>query len=221
MKPELITFRTFNDIALANNLVLLLEKHQIIYQLEELKNPFDPAFRINDPTLTEYAVKISNTDFEQVNQILNDSVAANLDDVESDYYLFDFTDDELMEILVKPDEWNAFDFLLARKILADRGKNVTDESILNFGNKRIEELRKPEPSQNFWIVIGYICALCGGILGVFIGWHLSSYKKTLPNGERVFEYSENDRKHGKRILYLSIPIFILFFILKMLSTIYG
>ncbi|MDN5202314.1 hypothetical protein QQ008_13090 [Fulvivirgaceae bacterium BMA10] len=65
----------------------------------------------------------------------------------------------------------------------DRGNDVSDEVVELLKNQRINELAKPEGSQKAWIYAEYIIALLGGILGVFIGWHLILFKKTSPNGE--------------------------------------
>lgn len=119
-------------------------------------------------------VKIKSEDFELVNNILKEEELKNVDAIDKDYYLFRFTDDELMDVLIKADEWNAFDVVLARKLLAERGKIISDEAILAIHKKRIEELKKPDAPQTFWIVVGYIFALVGGVLGFFIGGHLST-----------------------------------------------
>ncbi|MDB5013033.1 MAG: hypothetical protein JWQ25_1235, partial [Daejeonella sp.] len=73
----------------------------------------------------------------------------------------------------------------------------------------IEELAKPEDSQKTWIIAGYIFSFLGGLLGIFIVWHLVSHKKTLPNGDSVYGYSVEDRKHGNRILIWGIIIFVI------------
>jgi hypothetical protein len=39
-------------------------------------------------------------------------------------------------------------------------------------------------------------------------------KKTLPDGEQVYAYSENDRWHGKMIFYISIGDFTLALLYK-------
>ena len=65
--------------------------------------------------------------------------------------------------------------------------------------ERLIQLTEPEKSQIEWILIGYVCAFLGGLLGIFIGWHLKAFKKTLPNGEKVLNYSPSDRIHGERI----------------------
>jgi len=124
-----------------------------------------------------------------------------------------------MEVVTKADEWSPFDVVLARKILADRGKEISDESIEKIHEKRIEEMRKPDPPQTQWITLGYILAFLGGVLGIFIGWHIYTFKKTLPDGERVYGYTEHDRKQGKIIMWLSGVIFALAIIVRVVISI--
>jgi hypothetical protein len=220
MKPNLIAFKTFNDAALANELTSLLKQRGIEYDTEEQQLSFNPTFVSNELS-KEYVVKLRSEDFTRVNKLLNDSEIANIEQVDKDYYLFDFTDAELIDLLTKADEWSPFDYQLARKILTERGVTVNDQTLSNLNQKRINELKTPEPSQNGWLFAGYIFALAGGVLGMFIGWHLSSHKKTLPDGEQVYGYSETDRKHGKRIFYLSIVVFILSVIYKIAPAFSG
>ena len=87
---------------------------------------------------------------------------------------------------------------------------MTKEDILEAKNKRIEELRQPDRSSSKWIDLGYVFAILGGFLGFIIGYLLLTQKKTLPNGERVFAYSLEDRKHGKRILYVGVFFFMFY-----------
>ena len=220
MEPEFITYQKFNDAGLAAELTEQLDMHDIEYFLEEESFNFDPSLVLSNAT-KQYAVKIKGEDFERVNQLLKTAETGNIADADKDYYLFSFTDGELMDVIVKADEWSAYDVVLARKILADRGKGISDETISKIRQSRIEELKKPEHSQGIWIVIGYGCALLGGILGIFIGWHLSTYKKTLPDGERVYDYNDEDRKHGRRIFYLSIIVFAISIIYKIIYLFSG
>ncbi|HEY4326461.1 MAG TPA: hypothetical protein VGN20_20925 [Mucilaginibacter sp.] len=212
MEPEFITYQKFNDVALANELAEILTEHNIDYFIDEEAFRFDPSLVMSNAQ-KEYAVKIKSEDFERVNQLLKENEAKNIEGVEKDYYLFSFTDDELIEVIAKADEWNAFDNVLARKILADRGKIFSEQEITAINEQRLEELKAPEKPQTTWVIIGYIIALTSifmplfiCIIGIFIGWHLFNFKKTLPDGERVFEYADNDRRHGKRIFYLSIAM---------------
>lgn len=213
MEPELITYRKFDDIGLAEELTALLDEHKIDYVVNEESLTFDPSFAFN-PLAKNWAVKIKEQDFGKVNQLLEESELENIAQADKDYYLFGFSNEELMEVITKADEWSVYDNLLARKILADRGKVISDEAVESIKEERIEQLKKPEPSQMGWIIMGYLIAFTPfimpfflTIISIFIGWHLSTYKKTLPDGERVLGYNETDRKHGKRIFWLGIVMF--------------
>ena len=208
MEPNFITYQKFDDPALADDLAVQLQQHDIEYAVEEESTTFDPSFALNN-AMKIYAIKIKSRDFEKVNQLLKEDETEDITEIGKDYYLYSFTDDELMEVINKADEWGSFDFVLARKILAEKGKEITDAAITAINEKRIEELKVPEAPQTSWIVIGYICAFIGGLLGIFIGYHLMTYKKTLPDGERVYEYLESDRVHGKRIFYIGIAVLVL------------
>jgi hypothetical protein len=55
---------------------------------------------------------------------------------------------------------------------------------------------------------GYISAFLGGVIGIAIGLNLWTMKKTLPNGERVYVYNENDRNHGKIMTVVGIIVLL-------------
>ena len=219
MEPEFITYQKFNDVVLATELAELLEANNVNYILEEAPPAFNPAFSYADTK--EYVVKVQPDHFERINKLLKQNADENIDEVQSDYYLLNFTNGELLDVITKADEWNAFDVQLARKLLAERGEVITDEQLEDIEKERIEELKIVEPSQSSWIAAGYVFALGGGVLGFFIGWHLWTYRKTLPNGEMVYIYSENDRQQGKMIFYLSFVGLAMAFVYKLLPLFLG
>jgi hypothetical protein len=215
MDPEFITYQKFNDEALANELAELLSEHSIKYFIQEETSGFDPSMVMSNAPV-DYAVKIKSEDFEQVSRLQKENEEKNIEGVDKDYYLFGFSDDELMEVITKADEWSAFDNVLARKILTERGKNISDKDISELEGKRIEDLKIPEKSQATWVILGYLIAfseifmpLFVVIIGLFIGWHLASHKKTLPDGKKVYTYNDRDRMHGIRIFYITIIVFVL------------
>lgn len=122
----------------------------------------------------------------------------------------------MLDVIIKSDEWNKFDVQLAQKILVKKGKRLSNSEIEEIKRQRILDLAKPEKKQSEWIFVGYISSLLGGLLGIFIGWHLLTFKKTLPNGDRVFNYSNEDRKHGNQILILGIISIVIWTIIKII-----
>lgn len=205
---EFTTYEKFATIPELREFVELLDSHAIPYELEDDVHLFDASFA-NISHHRDYRIKLLPEDFERVNELRNNLVEVELDEIDPDYYLFQFTNEELIDLISKQDEWSPFDYQLAQKILKNRGNEISSEKIQVLKEQRIEELSEPEKHNSFWIVAGYIFAILGGLIGLIIGWYLVSSKKVLPNGESVYTYSEADRKHGKTILMIGIPILII------------
>lgn len=161
-------------------------------------------------------LKIKSSDFNKANKILETQITNNISQLDSDHYLYSFSNEELFEILSKPDEWSKQDFLLAKRILHERGVTLSEKDVSDMTWKRLVEIGKPEKGSLFWIAIGYILSL-GGLFGFFFGLAYLSAKKILPDGSRVYVYDESTRNHGRNILVISC-IFIGIDILAALSV---
>lgn len=209
-KKEFLTYQKFRNNTEATELLEILTEHKIDFLLEDTSPSFDLSFA-NNQVYSEIRVKLQKNDFEKADNLMLSYLATQLDEIDKDYYLFEFTEKELIEVLTKRDEWSKFDYLLAQKILKDRGQEVNEEFLETSRKKRIQELTKPDESKKTkkMISMGYFFVFSGVIIGLFIGWHLFSHKKTLPNGDRVYGYSDEDRKHGKRILTFGIAFYII------------
>jgi hypothetical protein len=207
MTKDFVIFQRFNNEYQAIDFGSLFNENKIEFLIENISINFDPILS-NNEFGKEYCVKIKKVDFEKANDILSQKAKTELNEIQDDYYLLSFSNEELIEVIEKSDEWNRFDIELASKLLKERGIEINEEQINKIKIQRIIELSKPEEGQKIYIIIGYVCALFGGLLGLFIGWYLLTYKKTLPNGNRIYAYSVNDRKHGSRILIVS-AIFII------------
>ncbi|EHQ26704.1 hypothetical protein [Mucilaginibacter paludis] len=216
---QFLTFRKFNQLPLSEHLVSTLIANHIEYEVEDNSMVFNPSF-INsaDDLSKEYLVKIKPEDFDSVNELLVEEEAKHIDEVDPEYYLFGFTDDELMDILINYNEWNAFDFALARKILNGRGHVIDDQAIKTIQANKLKILKEPEKTESGWIIAGYLTALMGGLFGIFIGWYLSTAKKTLPNGQQVYTFLDTDRKHGNRIFFIGIVVLVGEMVLRILHV---
>ncbi|WP_128330934.1 hypothetical protein [Apibacter sp. HY039] len=211
-----VTYQTFTDIDSLDDFSHFLKEHEIDFDIEDMSPSFDPSFSFSELN-KEFRIKLMKNDFEKVDDLLIKYYSDQLELVEKDYYLFNFTDEELVEIVTKPDEWNKFDYLLAQKILKERDKEINPEVIKIINKQRIKDLAQPEESQKVWIICGFACSILGGLLGIFIGWFLFSHKKTLPDGDKVYAYSVKDRNQGKLIFILGIFSFSLCTILRIFS----
>lgn len=149
-----------------------------------------------------FVVKLPSAELLSAEAALEEAAGKELAEVPDDHYLFSFSDDELQEIAHKPDEWNALDRKLARRLLTERGQYVPNAEALTAA--RIEELAEPARPQTIRVLIGYVCVVLFPYLAVFIGYHLNTAKKALPDGRRVYVYNGDDRSHGKWIFFIGI-----------------
>jgi len=166
MNSPFIQYRCFNDPALAKELIATLEANSIPYQQEDNTSTFDLTFS-NNALTQEYIIKLRGADFDKANEVLKLLAEKELSEVSEDHYLYSFTNDELIDIVKKPDEWNSLDYQLAQKLLKERGIEVNVESIKQ---ERIEELSKPDTSQKPWVIIGYVFLLIVPIISLLIGY---------------------------------------------------
>ena len=203
---------------LAQELVDLLEENQIEFERKESALNDHAVYMGSNPFDTEITISIPNTDFERADEILAKESKKTFDQITPDYYLLEFSNEELLEIIMKSDEWSAFDFELAKHLLEQRGEKIDAEKIEALKANRINELKKSEPRQFTWIIAGYFFAVCGGLIGIFIGWHLAYFRKTLPNGEKTSPYFIMDRIHGKRMMYLGIFSALIWTIFKIINN---
>ena len=208
---EFIPYQIFINEGQANEVVEVLREHNIEFVFESTSENFDPTYT-NTQLNKQYFVKLRKSDFEVVDGLLLNIASDQLDGIDKEHYLNSFSDQELIEVLVKSDEWSKMDYLLAQRILKERGQDVSEGFLKTLRSQRIADLAKPNESQKVLLLAGYVFAFLGGVLGFFIGWHLCYSKKTLPNGEKVLAHSVEDRKHGYRILILGI-VFVPFWVI--------
>ncbi len=164
----------------------------------------------------EYEVQLKPDQFEAADKLLESYAENMMGNLPEDYYLLSFSDEELHDVLVKHDEWSEFDYVLARKLLEERGKPIDETQVKSLRLQRIEVLAKPEVRQTGWIVAGYAMALLGGVGGIITGYVMLTSKKILPNGQVVPTYNDIDRMHGKMILILSIIIIPTYILVRVL-----
>jgi hypothetical protein len=210
---DFITIKKFNTSEEASTVLELLEKNNIEYTIEKEKdsNVQDTVFAGNTYN-SNLHIKVKSEDFEKADELLKDVEEINVERLDKDYYLFSFSDDELIEILQNPDEWSYNDYLWAQEILKQRGKEVDTTTLANWKQKRLEFLSQPIKISGNFILFAYIFCLLGGIIGYFMGNYLCNSQKILPNGQQILTYNEESRQKGQKIKKIGLICFSIFVI---------
>ncbi len=205
---DFVTYQKFHTLESSLDLARLLKENEIEYIVDDTSLSFDPFFS-NNQNNREFRIKLQKESFEKADLLIAKLLDTPLSDVDKNYYLFEFTNDELMEVIERPDEWNSFDFLTAQKILKQRGHEITQEKIKQIKNERLIQLSRPEDYPKNKILLGYIFSFVAPTIGLFLGWNLLSDKKTLPNGERIYNYTIEARTNGNRIFIIAGAFFLI------------
>jgi hypothetical protein len=216
MEKELAAFRKFHTHEAAVELQDLLIRNGIEASVSDAENGFEKLY-LGSGTPLLYEVQISPVHFKKAEEILTAAEAEEVEMTDRSYYLYDYSDEALFEIIEKYDEWSSFDFQLAQKILREHGHYISAATIAGMRHKRLDTLAKPERISDISIVLAYVSTALGGILGLFFGYIIMTATKTLPDGNKVYTYTSSDRAHGKVIFYIGlaiVPITLLSIIIK-------
>jgi hypothetical protein len=205
---EFVQFQSFATEAEAAVVADVLKENNIAFIIRKAKEPLDHTIAGETPDDLVFLL-LRSSDFSRANEILDNQVLKNLSDLEADYYLYSFTNDELFEVLNKPDEWSRQDVLVAGKILSDRGIQLKQEDIRELKIKRMKELEAEEKEPRATIFSGYMLAFLFSIIGIFFGLAFLTAKKVLPDGRKVFTYNSVARRHGRNIVVISSVMIIL------------
>lgn len=203
-----IIYRTFYDQEEANRFAQKFLERNVPARVALNSTAFDLTFAGNMPR-NEYQLLIDGHDRARAWAMELKEAEGLAAAVDSDHYLFEFQDDELMNVLEEGEAWSALDSLLAQRILKERGIEVTLEELFRRNAARHEVMNAPEQAGRTLIAAGYAFSLLGAVLGLAIGLYLRHSTKTLTNGERAPHYRASDQIHAKRMVALALASAIL------------
>ena len=202
-----VNFQKFYDRSVAADMVNQLKSRAIPAALDEPGAYFDPSFAHN-PLQQGIWVQVKAADFPKASAALEAYYASQLDHVKTDYYLFQLSDEELVDIVHSPDQWGYLDYPLAVRILKDRGIAWSRDEMELVRSARIKKLAAPENTGIGWIIFSYLLSLFCWPAGLIAGSIMIRQQKTLPDGGRVPAYSTGDRRHGRWMILLSLLGFV-------------
>lgn len=206
---EFLTYSKFYTNEEAEAFAALLQKNGIPFDAEREGATLDVLY-LGEDTDPRYLVKVRQQDFRKVNELMKHEMERQVEYVRSDYYLYQFTNEELAEVVRRPDEWNYFDQALAKKLLSQR--NVALEAIPVGAVFSEEDLHQPSKLEGVWLVLAYLGAVLFPFAGVPLGAVLFRSKRTLRDGTKVPLFDVVSMNHGWVLLAIGVVRSTLFFL---------
>lgn len=210
-------FRKYPSREEAEELINLLEEYKIPYKLEDYTQS-NNVF-LGQAADLNVLVKAKIEDFPKIEELLDENTRVTKEEIPNDHYLLDFSNEELTEIILKPNEWSNFDYKVAELLLNERGVPVSKEFIVNIKKQRYNSPKEKNHVSGFWIFLGYFSAVLGGIIGCAIGLSLWMMTEKQPGGKKVYTFDERTRVHGKRISIIGMCMLTLAILVKIITVI--
>lgn len=208
-------YRDFFFAEQAGDLLTVFEKENIPYLFNEVKYVIDPVI-IGQSLTPKFVLKIRAIDFQRANKIWEEVIRQH-PAIADDHYLFDFSTQELLEIVQNPNDWSLEDVVNAKMILEREGIPLDEDFLKEQQNRRIEKLKAGKSPGQTWIKIYFLMALAGPFLhiiltlaalgmGIFY-WKDQTVSET---GEKFFTFHDKGRRQGKWLFFTSWISLILF-----------
>jgi hypothetical protein len=196
---EFLTYTKVHTREEAGEITKLLQASGIEFKIEAERNALDKMY-IGESLDPLIAIKIPQNRFTAANKIMLLQAQSQLDDIDPDYYLFSFTNDELTDVLKNTHEWNALDQALAQKLLLER--NIAIPKDIEDGGTAASF--KPYHLEMVWIIVEYLVSIAFAFAGIIIGSITLLGYKTLHTGSKVKMYDKETRMHAGIMLGIGI-----------------
>lgn len=206
---EFKTFMSLTDSVIVDEIVQILEVHKIAYKLQDTSKDFDASFS-NNAAKNSYLIMLNPNDFDKASVLLEENTKLEIDDINSRHPFFDFTTEELKDVVKNYDEWYPADVKLAKQLLEKDNIVVEDSEIKEQQIQKMMLAQAPEKSSLLTLVMGYTFCIMGGLAGIGIAIFLMTGKRTMPDGSKKYIYSKSDRAHGMYMLVAGAIIFLFF-----------
>lgn len=196
---QFLTYSKFHTRQEAAELTQLLDNAGIPFQVDLDTTLLDKIY-IGENLDPSVAVRIPSNQFEAVNTLLKAEAETQIQHAHPDHYLFDFSDQELIEVVQQPTEWNHFDLALATKILTDRNVRVPSMPVQDMKAPAAYPLRL----ELQWIIMGYVLSLIFAWAGIIAGMITIIASRALPTGEKVKMYDAYTHNHATIMIVIGV-----------------
>ncbi len=234
---ELLVFQTYGSYDQAHTIAAALNANSIPTEVVQNVRRLDASI-IGQSYEDQFILRIPAPDFPRANEILSELTKFNADDISKDDPLFKLTNDELLDVVAKPDEWGIDNYNVALALLEKRNVTIPDNSLSQMKENRIGTLSERKSLNPFVLAMGYLSCLLHffllllkyqgytetkyywyfpGIFGLLLGAVILQSKTTLPNGKRFLTFNERVIRHGVLLITLGALAWLINLIAFMFS----
>ena len=154
---EFSALAQFTDQKEALELSSLLKDNDILFIIE--KDAVAPVI--------SYSVHIRECDFEKAITLMR-NFSPTIQTANYSYYLYEFKDQDLIDLIANPAKWSKFDFELAQSLLRSRGRAVSVKESQRLKTTRVEDFSVPVEKKRFKMTTALVAVTVAALIIVLI-----------------------------------------------------
>jgi hypothetical protein len=209
------TYRQVYQLDQLDHIVALLKRHNIPYDIEKTENIIDKAI-VGNSAHPPILLKLPPDRFEVLTNLMIADILEQ-GEVPDGYYLKDFSDEELEEILLDRDSWSPEDYALSQLILAKRGRPVDQEKLKGQQAIRAAERQKGKPGTKWLMAVYAILVVVGAltfvpvlyIAGTGMGYYYWKGYKLDDTGQKYPIFDPSTQRFGGYLFKIGLALSII------------
>lgn len=228
-----MTFETYRQVYQTHqieHIIELLEANNIPYHVEQSETIIDEAI-VGNSAHPPVILKVPAADFGRLSQLITDRILQE-NTIPEEYYLEDFSEEELRDILVHKNEWTPEDFAYAQLMLEKRGVSVDMAAIEAELEADRAKKRAGKPVHLGWFVFYWLLVLVGAVLyfplayiaGTGMGFYYWKGYRVEDDGNRYPIFDKVAQGRGKYLFWIGLALCVLvtvFWIVYLNSIVIG
>ena len=195
-------YKSFDSVEIAQLLTELLDESKTNYELHNSEGKIEGF----DPSQPHGAIEVwvAEDQFDYIDDLIEEKVNSELDTVADDYFIFEFSNDELRNVLINAHEWSPLDLALANKLLKERGEPFEKEELHKIREEKIAESALARDISKGRKITGLIVAFLFPLIGIITALIYLLASKDDLSGKKVPKYGEPTKKHGKIVIIVAL-----------------
>ncbi len=188
----------------------ILSGNQIQYQIQTPESHLNSA--LGQGTSQPFIIEVQEDQYESARQLV---FSYDDESATQEMSMSDYSEEELKEMVLNPDDWHP-DFVSgAKKELSKRGTEVNEADVKKTRDDKISQDKAgTEPKKALFYVM-WLLALAGGYIGLIAGYYYWQGKARGTDGNRYYIYTKKYRTLGSYMFLsglISILIQVIYFL---------
>ncbi|MBN2728325.1 MAG: hypothetical protein JXR53_03795 [Bacteroidales bacterium] len=192
---------------MADTVYALLKRNDIDCKLISAKSNIESAYGASNSN--SYEITVDEKDEIEALEIISllDIPSDQKIDIES------YSDEEIKDIILNPDEWHESFVDKAQKIAKTRNIDIQEKEVYDNLNHKLDAIIEGKQAGTGLRIFIWIFAFTGGLFGIIGGLALWLGKAKAFDGKRYYYYNNASRKEGQLIFGVALTSVIVQLIL--------